>query len=215
MTIFGRNLGSAQSSAPPLPTVMGGVCVTLNGMAMPLAMTSSGQINAEVPVTLAAGRYPLLVRSIDNQSVSIATTVAISKYAPAVLIGDGGQPAILHADGRYVDQKNPGKRDETLTIYATGMGVTHGGAVTTGAAAPSSPEAVTDPVQVYFGNPSFRQSQMIVRSSTLLPGMVGVAQILVTIPGFHTRGSSVPVTLRIGGVSSSTTGPVAPYIPVN
>jgi len=215
ISIFGKNFGSGQTASPPLPTVLGGVCVTLNNQPIPLSMSAPGQINAQIPVTLAAGRYPLVIRSIDNQAISSASTVTVSKYAPAVLVGDNGQAAIMHTNGQFVNQSKPAKRDETLLIYAAGLGVTHGGAVTTGNAAPADPLAVTDTVQVFFGNPLYKQAAMIVRSSTLVPGMVGLAQITITIPGFHEKGASLPVTLKIGGVSSSISGALAPYVSVN
>ena len=214
-SVLGRNLGSASTSKPPYPTLAGGLCVTLNGQLLPLSMTAPGQINSQVPVNLAAGRYPLIIRNTDTLTISATTTVTVSKYAPAVLVDTDGQAAILHMDGSHVDQKKPGKRDETLLIYATGMGVTKGAAVTTGNAVPATPAAVTDAVQVYFGNPLLKQSAIIVRSSVLVPGMVGVTQIAVTIPGFHNKGSSLPVTIKIGGVSSSVTSPLAPLISVN
>jgi uncharacterized protein (TIGR03437 family) len=80
---------------------------------------------------------------------------------------------------------------------------------------PESPAATTATVQVFFGNPTYKQSQMIVNSSVLLPGFVGVDEIRITIPGFHQSGSALPVTLRIGGVSSSLTGPDVPFVSVN
>jgi uncharacterized protein (TIGR03437 family) len=215
LAILGRNLGSSATATAPLPTLLGGVCVTLNNQPVPLSMTSAGQINGQVPVTLAPGRYPLVVRSIDNQSVSGTTTVTVAKYAPAVLVDNNGQAAIMHQDGTFANQSHPAKRDETLLIYATGLGVTHGGPVTSGAAAPASPLAVTDSVQVYFGNPLWVQGQVIVKLSYLLPGMVGIDQITVTVPGFHIKGSSLPVTLKIGGVSSPVTGSAVPYVAVN
>src|SRR5213594_1308383 len=55
---------------------------------------------------------------------------------------DPDGPAIFHKYGQRVDKKHPAKRDEPLTIYATGLGVTTGGAVTAGTPAPSSPLAV-------------------------------------------------------------------------
>jgi uncharacterized protein (TIGR03437 family) len=213
-TIFGQNLGSSQTAQPPFPTLLGGICLTLNNQPIPIILTSPGQINAQIPVSLAPGRYPLVIRSIDNQAVSATSTVAVLKYAPAILVDGDGQAAIVHQDGSYVNQNHSATRDETLIIYATGMGVTHGGTVTTGAAAPDNPPADTDPVQVYFGNPGFKQAQMIVRSSDLLPGVVGIAEITITIPGFHQKGSALPVTLRIGGVSSAVTGPAVPYVSV-
>ena len=215
VSIFGKNFGSGQTATAPLPTLLGGVCVTLNNVPLPLSMASTGQINAQIPVTLAAGKYPLLIRSIDNQAISASTTVTISKYAPAVMVGADGQAAILHANGKFVNRNKPANRDETLLIYATGLGVTHGGTVTTGNAAPANPLAVTDAVQVFFGNPLYKQAAMIVHFSTLVPGMIGIAQISITVPGFHEKGSALPVTIKIGGVSSSVTGALAPYVSVN
>jgi len=59
-----------------------------------------------------------------------------------------------------------------------------------------------------------KQSQMIVNSSVLVPGMVGIDQITITVPGFHQKGDALAVTLRIGGVNSSVTGPDVPYVAV-
>jgi uncharacterized protein (TIGR03437 family) len=214
LTIFGKNLGTLATANSPLPTQLGGMCVTLNNVPIPLEMTSPGQINAQVPVTLAAGRYPLVLRSIANQVASVSSTVTVSKYAPAVLM-NGTQASVVHADGTYLTKDNPGKRDEKVYIYATGLGVTHGAAVATGVNVPASPAATTDTVQVFFGNPNLKQSQMIVNSSILVPGMIGVNEIAVTIPGFRTTGSALQVTLRIGGVNSSVTGPDVPLVAVN
>ena len=214
VTIFGKNLGSLQTASPPLPTSLGGMCVTLNNVPIPLELTSAGQINAQIPVTLAAGKYPLVLRSIPNQAESASTTVTVAKYAPAVLMA-ATQPSITHADGTYVDGAHPAVRDEKLFIYATGLGPSTGAPVTTGNAVPASPPAVTGTVQVYFGNPNLKQSQMIVDSSVLMPGFVGVGQIQITVPGFHTKGSNLPVTLKIGGVSSSVTGPDVPMVSVD
>jgi uncharacterized protein (TIGR03437 family) len=218
LTIFGKNLGTAATATAatgtPLPTLLGGMCVTLNGQPIPLELTSPAQINAQVPVTLAPGKYPMVLRNIPNQAESASSTVTVSQYAPAVMMA-GTQASILHADGTYVNQKNPGNRDEKIFIYATGLGVTKGATITTGAVVPQSPAAVTGTVSVFFGNPNLRQSQMIVNSSVLMPGMVGVDLITITIPGFHQKGTALNVTLRIGGVSSSVTGPDVPQVAVN
>jgi uncharacterized protein (TIGR03437 family) len=213
-TIFGKNLGSSAVGSSPLPTQLGGMCVTINNVPIPLQLTSPGQINAQVPVTLAAGRYPLVLRSIANQAASVSSTVTISKYAPAVMMA-GTQATIIHPDGSFLTPDNPGVRDKKVLIYATGLGVTHGATVVTGTNVPASPPALTDTVQVYFGSPNLKQSQMIVNSSVLVPGMIGVDLITVTIPGAHTRGNALQVTLKIGGVSSSVTGPDVPVVAVN
>ena len=212
IAIFGKNLASADTaSGTPLPTVLGGSCVTFNNTPLPLMASSNGQINAQLPPTLAAGRYPLVVRSIANLSASNAPTVTVSKYAPAIFFDNQGA-AIFHKDGTRVDQNHPGHRDEPLVIFATGLGATIGGKVTAGSPAPQSPLAVTVPVNLYFGNPLIKEAGVIVDWSGLKPNYIGVYEIHARIPGAHINGDALPVTLKIGGVSSSTTGPTAPKV---
>ena len=215
VSIVGKNLAAAASSSTtPLPTTLGGVCVTLNNSPLPLQAASATQINAQLPPNLAAGRYPLVVRSIANNAASSSATVTVAKYAPAIFVDSNG-PAIFHSNGNRVNQQHPATRDEPLTIMATGLGVTTGGTVTAGMPAPSSPLAVTGTVQLYFGNPLISQSAVIVNWSGLEPGLIGVDEIKCTIPGNHLNGNALPVTLKIGGVSSITTGPTAAVVYVN
>jgi uncharacterized protein (TIGR03437 family) len=212
VSIFGQRLASAASAAStPLPTILGGTCVTLNNTPLPLLAAFPGQINAQLPTTLAAGRYPLVVRSIANHAASAGATVTVAKYAPAVFV-DADGPAIFHQDGTRLDRYNPGQRDEPLTIYATGLGPTTGGKVTSGVPAPLNPLAVTGTVQVFFGDPTISDAQEIVDWSGLAPGLIGVYQINCRIPGTHLKGDALPVTLRIGGVSSPVTGPNVPTV---
>ncbi len=216
ISIFGRNLGdTAPASSTPLPAILGGTCVTLNNQPLPLFLTSAGQINAQLPPTLAAGRYPLVVRSVSKKAASISQTITVAKYAPAIFTNPTTHMAyVFHADGKPVTLDNKASRDEPLIMYATGLGATHGGTVTSGNPAPSSPLATTDPIQLYFGNPSWTQAAIIVDYSGLAPGFVGLYQINLRVPGFHISGDNLPVTLKIGGIASQTTGPVVPVIAV-
>ena len=212
ISIFGSNLASAATAASsPLPTLLGGVCVTLNNTPLSLLASSPTQINAQLPPALAAGRYPLVVRSLTGQAASSSVNVTVAKYAPAVFV-DAQGPALYHADGTRVNKDHPGKRDEKLTLYATGLGTTTGGRVTTGTPSPASPLAVTAPVNLYFGNPLIKEAAIIVDWSGLLPGSIGVYQINCRIPGAHIKGDALPITLKIGGVSSPTTGNNVPQV---
>ena len=92
---------------------------------------------------------------------------------------------------------------------------TKGGKVTAGTPSPSNPLAVTDRVQLYFGDPRIKEAEVIVDWSGLQPGSVGVYQINARVPGAHVKGDSLPVTLRIGGVDSPTTGATAAVVYVN
>jgi uncharacterized protein (TIGR03437 family) len=215
IAVVGRNLAaSATSSGTPLPTVLGGTCVTVNNAPIPLLATTPTQINAQLPPTLTAARYPIVVRSTANQSASASGNVTVSKYAPAIFFDDKG-PVIMHKDGTRVNKSHPASRDEPLTIYATGLGTTTGGKVTAGLPSPSNPLAVTAQVNLYFGNPTINGAAVIVDWSGLAPGLIGVYQINCRIPGNHLKGDALPVTLRIGGVSSPTTGPTAAVVYVN
>jgi uncharacterized protein (TIGR03437 family) len=215
VSIFGKNLAASDSSSStPLPVILGGTCVTVNNAPIPLLATSPTQINAQLPFTLAAGRYPVVVRSIANQAASATANVTVSKYAPAIFFDNQG-PAILHHDGTRVNKDHPASRDEPLTIFATGLGVTTGGKVTTGSPSPASPLAVTAPVQVFFGNPTISDAAVIVDWSGLVPGMIGVYQINCRIPGTHLKGNALPVTVRIGGVNSPTKGATAAVVYVD
>jgi uncharacterized protein (TIGR03437 family) len=217
ITILGQNLASpATASATPLPTFLGGTCITLDNAPLPLMMTSPTQINAQLPPKTTAAKHTLVVRSIDQKAASAAQSVTVSKYAPAVLSDpDTGQAAIYHDDETLVTAANPATRDQKLYLYASGLGVTTGGAVTAGMPSPSSPLAVTAAVSVYFGDPSYSQSAIIVNWSGLAPGMIGVYQVNVTVPGTHMKGDTLPVTLKIGGVSSPATGASAPVVAVH
>jgi uncharacterized protein (TIGR03437 family) len=216
VSIFGQNLASsAVATSAPLPLILGGTCVTLNNVALPLFMASPGQINAQIPPATTAGTYPLVVRSIANLAESASQQVTISKYAPAALVDPTGQLLLYHADGSFVNKNNPANRDEPLVMYAVGLGATTGGKVSAGTPSPTSPLAVSPTAAVYFGDPSWAQAAIIVDFAGLAPGMIGVYQLNLRVPGFHISGDGLLVTITAGGVSSPSTGPVVPTVSVN
>jgi uncharacterized protein (TIGR03437 family) len=203
VSIFGQNLGQLEvAGATPLPTILGGTCVTLNNIALPLFMVSPTQINAQIPPTLATGNFPLIVRSVARQAASAQQNVAVSKYSPAVFVDPTGQLALFHADGKYVNHDNPANRDEPLSLYALGLGQPATGKITSGQPSPFDPLATITGVQVFFGNPAWVQGEIIVDWAGLAPGLIGVYQLNVRVPGFHIKGDDLIVTLRIGGVDS-------------
>ncbi len=217
LSIFGSNLGaSAQAANIPLPTTLGGTCVTLNNVPLPLFLMSPGQINAQIPPNTAAGTYPLVVHSITNQAASASQNITVSKVAPAVFVDGSGNALLYHADGRQVTKNTPATRDEPLTMYATGLGATTGGSVTAGMPSPTTPLAVVSGgVQVFFGPPSYTQAAVIVDWAGLAPGLIGVYQLNLRIPGFHMNGDALPITVRVGTVNSPSTGVVVPTVSVD
>jgi uncharacterized protein (TIGR03437 family) len=59
------------------------------------------------------------------------------------------------------------------------------------------------------------QSAIIVDWAGLAPGLIGIYQLNLRVPGFHISGDSLLVTITAGGVSSPSTGPVVPMVSVN
>jgi uncharacterized protein (TIGR03437 family) len=215
VSIFGRNLAAtATANSTPLPTLLGGVCITLGTRSLPLLMTSPQQINAQIPPELAAGRFQMTIRAIDRQIAGAAQSLTLTKYAPAVFVDPvTGQAAVFHQDGRPVNQSAPANRDQRLVIYAAGLGPTKGAKIVSGTPTPATPLSATDPVQVFFGDPTIRESEMAVEWSGLTPGFVGLYQVNVYVPWYRLRGD-LPVTIRVGGVDTPKQTPVPPVIPV-
>lgn len=216
VSIFGRALaGASVASSTPLPTIMGGACVTLNNSPLPLLMTSADQMNVQIPPTLAPGRYPLVIRNLVQNVASTTSQITIAKYAPAVFVDPvTNQAALFHSDGSPVTRNNPARRDQRLTLYATGLGPTKGGTVVGGLPSPTSPLALTDDVKVYFGDPTFNGSEMIVEWSGLTPGYIGLYQLNLYVPGNRMRGNDLPITIHLGNVSSPTAAPLVPRVTV-
>jgi hypothetical protein len=78
ITINGQNLAdSATADTIPPPTVLGGSCVTFGDIAVPLLVSSSGQIQAQVPGTLPAGTQVVEVRSLATAQASDPVVVTV------------------------------------------------------------------------------------------------------------------------------------------
>jgi DNA-binding beta-propeller fold protein YncE len=78
ITISGTNLASgATADTIPPPTVLGGSCVTFGDIAVPLLVTSKGQIQAQVPDSLPAGTHVVEVRSLSTAQASDPVVVTV------------------------------------------------------------------------------------------------------------------------------------------
>src|ERR1700733_6954989 len=132
-TVFGENLGPAQSPALsfPLSSTLGGVSVgvTQSGattQAFPI-FVSAGQINAVMPSTVSAGLATLRLTYQSNKSNAI--TIQIADSAPGVFaVSSGGfGPGIVQ---NYVAAGNqpinssaaPASPGQVITIWGTGLG---------------------------------------------------------------------------------------------
>jgi DNA-binding beta-propeller fold protein YncE len=80
INVNGANLAStATADTLPTPLVLGGSCVLIDNVAIPLISTSSGQIQAQIPTTIRPGSNVLQVRSLATAQQSNRVVVSIQK----------------------------------------------------------------------------------------------------------------------------------------
>ena len=140
--IDGSGLSDGATSAPddnqaPLPTVLAGVQVFLNGSALPLLSVSPTEIRTQLPYTLdESAAVSVYVRTQHGDGQVTVTNATALRTAPASpgLFGFGGpeprQGMILHATmadnqeaaGTPVTASNPAQPGEQLIVWAAGLG---------------------------------------------------------------------------------------------
>jgi DNA-binding beta-propeller fold protein YncE len=80
LTINGANLASSATAATlPPPTVLGGSCVLVDNVAIPLLQTLPGQISAQLPDNIRPGLNVVQVRSLATAQRSARVLVTIQK----------------------------------------------------------------------------------------------------------------------------------------
>lgn len=90
VNVSGTNLASAaKANSLTPPTVLGGSCVTFNGVAAPLLQTAAGQITAQIPTTVTPGANVVQVRSLATGQQSSPVVVTVS---PATGVSTGTGP---------------------------------------------------------------------------------------------------------------------------
>jgi uncharacterized protein (TIGR03437 family) len=181
-SIYGSNMGSGDNTT-----------VYINGYAAPVFYASPGQFNVQVPWE-ATGYAPFGM--IVNGAPSNLQDATVSTYSPGVFMVSPAQAVITHADGSLVSDTSPAAANETVVVYATGLGPVSGAMVTGNPASttslqPTSPDQATANIGGINAPVSF---------SGLTPGFVGLCQINVQVPANAASGSLLIIS--IGGVSA-------------
>lgn len=176
------------ANSVPLPTSLGGISVNVNGQPVPLVSITPSQITGQMPFTTRAGGTSLTVDFDGGQELTANATV--SSAAPEVLpytlpFFTSNYAMAFHAGTSIpADQGHPADAGETLETYGVGLGVVSP-AVDAGVPAPSDPpaRAIVTP-QVSIGNKA-----ATVTFAGLAPGMIGIYQVNVVVPGGLKSGS--------------------------
>ena len=204
ISAFGSGLAPSveRALAIPLPTTLGGVSVTVNGVAAPLLFVSGGQINLQVPFGASGSSAAIVVNN--NGTASNEVSVPLAASSPGIFSVDGsgfGPGIIVHADFSLVSEAAPAAPGETVIILLTGLGALNP-PIPDGAAGPVDPlSRTTDPdLLVLFGGEAGTVS-----FSGAAPDFVGLYQINVTIPNPVVTGAAVPVAIFTGNAFSCFT----------
>jgi uncharacterized protein (TIGR03437 family) len=104
-----------------LPTTLGSIQVTINGISAPLLYVSETQINAITPVELTAGS-PVELQVTQNSTPLPDFRVMVDIAAPAVFQNPDGSAAAINQDGTVNSKTNPAPVGSYVSIWATGTG---------------------------------------------------------------------------------------------
>jgi len=201
LSLFGSGLANStvEAGSVPLPTQLGGVTVTVDGVPAPLFFVSPGQINIQTPFGVQGPTATIAVSS--SGSTSNAVTVPVANSSPAVFSAQqtGYGPGIVtHADFSLVTEQNPAAPGEVVIVFLTG-----GGPVSPtfadGAAGPVNPlSLMTDPeLEVRFAG-----EVSAISFAGAAPGFVGLYQINVQVPEVIFTGPAVPLAIRTSNAFS-------------
>jgi uncharacterized protein (TIGR03437 family) len=203
LEIYGSNLstdGAREWSSSDFvdgkaPTSLNGTSVTLGDQRAFVSYVSPGQVNVQVPDSLPAGEYDVVVQT--NFGASAPTKVTVRDvqpglFAPTSLRREGRQYAgVILPDGALVSAEKAARPGETVTLYGTGFG----------SVAPQlavgeivrSANAVVLPFEVYFGD-----KPATVTYAGLAPGTLGLYQFNVVVPQVE-AGDAVPLRFSLNG----------------
>jgi uncharacterized protein (TIGR03437 family) len=203
ISIYGQQMSPVNMATKemPLPTALGESCLTVNGIPVPMLFVSPNQINGQLPFNV-DGSATMTLHTPGG--VSDNFYLSILPAAPSIFRSGTAGPTtglatVVRADNNeLVTPTNPIHPNDTVVIYATGLGRTSP-AIDSGQPAPSDPlpYAIISPT-VTLGGVS-----LAVLYAGLVPGEVGVYQINAAIPGGVPQGMDIPLVINQGGSSTS------------
>jgi uncharacterized protein (TIGR03437 family) len=196
-------LTTATATTLPFPTTLGGVRLTVNGIAAPLfdvrqITAQQAQVTFLVPAGVTAGLQPVAVTA---PTTSTNGTVRIVSAAPGIFEKEGPNPpkgAIINQSGIENSASLPAKKGEVISIYGTGPGAFKT-AYTDGVAPGVAPLVETKSTPQVFISGVLAE----VKYSGLNPSSPGLWQINVVVPNLAFITGKVPVSVFIDGVDSN------------
>lgn len=193
IVLFGENLGPAQLSAAPLtanrfPTEWQSTQVLIDNQPAPVLYTSSRQVAAIVPFSVAAKAGVSLEVSYQGRRTG-PFTMPVSPASPAIF-----RNAILNQDGSLHTPSAPAPPGSILVLYGTGFG-TFDIPVTDGVLLPTAQRLTTTVLASIANIPA------TVLYAGSAPGLVaGAVQLNIQLPPNLSSGSH-QLRLEVGGTT--------------
>jgi uncharacterized protein (TIGR03437 family) len=205
ITLYGTGLANSTVTAStlPLPTSLGDVQVTINGVNCPIYYITPTQLSVIVPYEVNSAILQIQVNN--NGATSNTVTDFASTTSPGVfsIAQNGlGYGAVVHQDGTLVTSSSPAVANETVSVYLTGLGAVSP-KITDGAVGPSGTLSQTSStIAANIG-----ATTATVGFAGLAPGIAGEYQVNLTIPSGLTAGDNY---LNISGPDSYTSEVLIP-----
>ena len=224
VSIFGRNFvaeGEFHAETVPLPTTLGGVRVTFDGIRAPLLWVSSRLILAQVPMRVTLPTATMVITNGIGKAVSEPQQVQLATYSPGIFTlsqnGEGqaivtfAGTADLAAPVGTLENSRPATAGDHVTIWANGLGPVgppivdgHNSCEPDGVCLDDGSNIVlhenTMKPIIRIGGVEVPEENVLY--SGLSVGSVGVNEVVFEMPPGMPTGPEVPLTLEIGGVVS-------------
>jgi uncharacterized protein (TIGR03437 family) len=191
IVIFGAGLGPESGvagvldSSGVLANLLSGAEVRFDGVPAPVFYAQFGQINVQVPYTVAGNAVTHVQAFYQGISAGSLDLVVVAA-APALF------PVVVNQDSSPNSALNPTALGSILTFYATGEGLTNGPNLSGQAAVVPYPSPVLPVTLTVAGFPA----QILYAGSA--PGAVGLLQVNARVPAGFIPTGPVAAELTVG-----------------
>jgi uncharacterized protein (TIGR03437 family) len=224
--ILGYNLADSTLVAPgvsvsngiyttDLPTRLGGISLTVNGLPAPLFSVSPQKVEFQIPYDIPVssrfrGLVPLVLIKEGSPSQAPPVQIPLIAAAPGIYVYnygdytetffmDGASAVARHADGTLIHPSQPAKPGETIALQVTGLGIVD--------PIPENGQRAWEDhagEAIYFPKVTIGGKNAKVVSAKLKPREAGVYDLRVVVPEDSTENNNIPVVVTVNLVASNT-----------
>jgi len=199
ITLFGTGLSSAtlaMQGGQVFPTTLGGVSVSIDGIACPIYYVSSTQLSVIVPYAVASNMTGLAnIQVTNNGAKSNIVQVYLTDAAPGAFSqntnGIGLAAAVHAATGALITTSAPAQPGEYISLFVTGLGLVFP-TIADGAVGPTNPLSNSDLYEA--GNFEIFFNDYGANGTTGNPGAIEYAGLAADLAGLYQINVQVPTS---------------------